>query len=133
MDKGGGYKSVDCLLLSKECHQGFVLYMTGFVLNTRGQGSINFLAASGHRFSKNFASHAIFQRRFIETFWDKKCVFVCGHIHFFLMWPILIKLYISSILASQNNLGLRRPSMRQRTLCRPARGGNLVNNRSSNI
>ena len=35
------------------------------------------------------------------------------------MRPILIRLYVSSISASQNNFGLRTPSARPRTLCRP--------------
>ena len=53
---------------------------------------------------------------------------VSGQLQIIPMRPILIRSYISSILASQNNFYLRTPSARPLTLCWPGRAGSCLKN-----
>ena len=63
------------------------------IRDTTGQGGINFLAASGHRFSKMLALRAVFEiwatKKFIYTILKKKSVlFLKTSVQLRPQWPI---------------------------------------------
>ena len=102
-------------LTSPEAHAEKKKKQSSEIWTTPQQGGISFLESSGHCFSKLLALCEIFEslatKRFIYTILNKKGVLTLKpQLQIPPMRPILIRPYISSMSASQNDFGLRMPS-----------------------